>query len=129
MTESRRRRFSATLKSKVALAAKREEASTAEQAQSNGVHESQVSSWRRLSDEVVQDYFEASSVRRGGRRRIRCCWPRSASCSSCPMRVSWGCERQRQRDTAQFKGMLMADLLEGKLGVGALRRNMGCRRA
>ncbi len=42
MTESRRRRFSATRKSKVALAALREETSTAELAQSNGVHASQV---------------------------------------------------------------------------------------
>ncbi len=57
MTESRRRRFSATLKSKVALAALREESSTAELAQSNGVHASQVSSWKRQSVEVVHAYF------------------------------------------------------------------------
>ncbi len=57
MTESRRRRFSASLKSKVALAALREETSTAELAQSNGFHVSQVSSWKRQSVEVVWAYF------------------------------------------------------------------------
>ncbi len=58
MTESRRRRYSASLKSKVALAALREEASTAELAQIYGVHASQVSSWKRRSSEVVCAYFE-----------------------------------------------------------------------
>ncbi len=58
MTESRRRRYSASLKSKVALASLREEASTAELAQIYGVHASQVSSWKRRSSEVVCAYFE-----------------------------------------------------------------------
>ncbi len=70
------------------------------------------------------------------RWRIRCCWPRSANCGcasmswrvgcrSCAMRGNWGCERQRQRYTAQFKAKLMADLLEGKVGVGALAQQHG----
>ncbi len=47
MTESRRRRFSPAFKLKVAEAALREEASTAELAQRFGVHTSQVVAWKR----------------------------------------------------------------------------------
>ncbi len=57
MAERWKRRHSAPLKSKVALAAMREEASTAELAQSHGVHASQVSYCKRQSVEVVRVYF------------------------------------------------------------------------
>ncbi len=57
MTESRRRRHAETLKSKMALAAMCVEVSTAELAQSYGLHASQVSSWKRQSVEVVRAYF------------------------------------------------------------------------
>ncbi len=63
MTESRRRRFSSSFKRKVASAAMREEASTAELAQRYGVHASQVSSWKRESWEMVRAYFDGKFSR------------------------------------------------------------------
>ena len=59
MSETKRRRFSASYKAKVAEAAIRERESTAELAQRHRVHSNQVSQWKRQGLAGLQEAFKS----------------------------------------------------------------------
>ncbi len=125
MTETRRRRFSPVFKLKVAEAALREEASTAELAQRFGVHASQVVAWKRRAL-AARARISPSLTPGGGRSwRIRCCWPRSASSIYASTSWSGGCRSCTKPGDRPSEGASVAQALQsgaqGRAGAAVAR--------
>ena len=78
---SKRKRYSAEFKAKVAMEALRGELTTSQLATEHGVHQTMFGDWKRQAAEGLVSVFsgKAEAGRASGRRTWRSCMPRSAS--------------------------------------------------